>query len=86
MRIIAPLNKLINLTIHEYEMESCCDYLQINDIKSGSSHMLAQLTGSSTNVKILYSTGNEFQLYFYTDYSVIQKGFRASYTFLDAGE
>ena len=84
--IVAPSDKRIALTIQEYDIENCCDNLQMYDRINGSDHLAAQLSGWSRQVKSLYSYSNEIKLVFKTDGSGVGKGFFASYRFFNSSK
>ena len=76
----------VKLVIHGASLESCCDYIQIQNgyLQSSGSNPGAMYGSRGTMTFI--SSGEILILYFYSDGSVTRSGFRATYTILRNGK
>ena len=70
-------NYVIELTVLDIDLETCCDYVDVHDGFSGSFPRIIRLTDQQNEV--VYSTGPSMYIRFRTDGSVSGKGFQFSY-------
>ena len=68
---------IVQLTVVDIDLESCCDYVDVYDGSTTSSPKIMRLTNQ---YKTLHSSGNYMYIRFHTDYSITYKGFKLSYT------
>ncbi|XP_035692465.1 deleted in malignant brain tumors 1 protein-like [Branchiostoma floridae] len=73
--IIRSPGSTVQVVVERYDMESCCDHLDIYDGRYNSSRRLARLNGSGS-WRYYYSSSNEVLIHFTSDYSVVDNGFR----------
>ncbi|XP_066266318.1 deleted in malignant brain tumors 1 protein-like [Branchiostoma lanceolatum] len=73
--IIGSPGSIVEIIVERYDLESCCDHLNIYDGRFTSSHRLDRLSGSGT-WRYYYSSSNEVLIHFTSDGSVVDKGFR----------
>lgn len=84
--IEAPLDKAIILNFTDFDMENDCDFdsLDIYDGVDANSTKLGTYCGDKIP-PLAISTHNHLHLVFVSDMSNTGTGFRATYTFTDAG-
>lgn len=84
--IEAPLGKAIVLNFTDFSIEDDCDFdsLKIYDGIDSNSTLIGTYCGSEKPPAAI-STLNHLHLEFRTDYSNTGPGFRADYSFIDAG-
>ena len=70
---------VIQLSVLNLDLESCCDYVDVYDGSSSSYSKITRLTSSVQNA-VFHSTQRYMYIRFYTDSSVTRKGFRFIYT------
>ncbi|XP_025100680.1 mucin-5AC-like isoform X17 [Pomacea canaliculata] len=77
--ILASGGYVVRLTVLNFNLETCCDYLELYDgaQQSSSSHIIR--TSSISSQSVFYSSGQYMYIRFYTDYSVTYSGFRLTY-------
>uniref|UniRef100_A0A8B9GL35 Cubilin n=1 Tax=Amazona collaria TaxID=241587 RepID=A0A8B9GL35_9PSIT len=86
--IMAPENKLINLTFTSFALEApsaqTCryDYVQLYDGDNENANLVGTFCGSTVPAPFL-STRNSLTVKFFTDNSVEREGFNATYTTVD---
>lgn len=87
--IIAPENKLINLTFSKFSLEAATrqgtcnyDYVQIADGRSIRSNFGGRFCGSQIPAPFI-SSGNFLTIQFFSDITFEGEGFNATYTFVD---
>ncbi|XP_021504160.1 cubilin isoform X2 [Meriones unguiculatus] len=84
--IIAPENKLINLTFNQFSLEAaflrCFDYVQILDGQSITSNSGGIFCGTQIPAPFI-SSGNFLTVQFVSDLTFEKEGFNATYTFVD---
>ena len=75
------------LVIQGASLESCCDYIKIeNGYLQSSGSNPGSMYGSFSGTKTFISYSENLIVYFFTDGSVTYGGFRATYTILRDGE
>lgn len=84
--IEAPLGKAIILNFTDFSIESDCDFdsLKIYDGVNANGTKIGEYCGDDLPPPAI-STLNHMHLIFSTDYSNTGPGFRATYSFIDAG-
>lgn len=84
--IEAPLGKAIVLNFTDFDVENDCDFdsLTIYDGIDANSTKLGTYCGDKIP-PVAISTHNHMHLVFQTDYSITGTGFRATYSYVDAG-
>lgn len=85
--IEAPLGKAITLNFTDFDIENDCDFdsLTIYDGVDSNSTKIGTYCGTRKPPTAI-STLNHMHLIFQTDQSNTGPGFRASYSFIDAGK
>lgn len=85
--IIAPLGKAIVLNFTDFDIEDDCDFdsLAIYDGSDSTSTQIGNYCGEETPPPAI-STLNHMHLVFQSDTSISGRGFKANYSFIDAGK
>ncbi|XP_052437099.1 deleted in malignant brain tumors 1 protein isoform X7 [Carassius gibelio] len=75
-------NMKVSLTFTEVVLERCCDYIKVYDGPSILYPLLGEIReyGSQS----FKSSKNNLTVYFYTDHSIIHKGFHANWVFVES--
>ncbi|XP_078695032.1 scavenger receptor cysteine-rich type 1 protein M130-like isoform X2 [Branchiostoma floridae x Branchiostoma belcheri] len=73
--IIGSHGTRVGITVERYNLESCCDHLNIYDGRFTSSPRLARLSGTGSST-YYYSSSNEVLIHFTSDGSIVRTGFR----------
>lgn len=84
--IIAPLSKAVVLNFTDFDVEDVCDFdsLSIYDGVDVNSTKIGEYCGTMLP-PVATSTQNHLHLLFSTDSSNAGRGFKANYSFIDAG-
>ena len=71
--------------LHFFDLEACCDRLQLKQMVSGMNYVVAEFRGTERTSRQYTSAENRFTLSFTSDGSVVRRGFRASYYAIESG-
>ena len=77
----------VKFVIQDLSSERCCDYIKIqNGYLQSSGSNPGRISGSLGGTMTFISSRENLIVYFVTDYSVTDRGFRATYTILRNGK